>query len=204
MNIIFQLIGIVTNSAKLFGGVFKGKDVISTEDEEFSQVLKLAKELEEALSESLNDLARAAPLGNVHRPILDKIVDIERFRDDLNGQINAVSRDIERSSRENGRMLRLFKKSGEGVTDFGIFRNADSVRTKLLDEQSHLESLADSLKASTESNSAPSFRNSKNEVKKCEYGRHLVIFPIIETASLKRLKKVSFELRMFVKSWRIC
>ena len=132
--------------SKLFGGVFKGKDVISTEDEEFSQVLKLAKELEEALSESLNDLARAAPLGNVHRPILDKIVDIERFRDDLNGQINAVSRDIERSSRENGRMLRLFKKSGEGVTDFGIFRNADSVRTKLLDEQSHLESLADSLK----------------------------------------------------------
>ena len=31
--------------SKLFGGVFKGKDVISTEDEEFSQVLKLAKNL---------------------------------------------------------------------------------------------------------------------------------------------------------------
>ena len=132
--------------SELFGGGLKGKIVISPEDEEFPQAKQLAGDLEQILAEALSDLARAAPLGNVHRTMLDKIIDIERFRDDLNGQIKIVNRDVERSSGENEQMFRLFKERVTGMTDYGIFRNADSVRTNLLDAQQNLASRKDSLR----------------------------------------------------------
>ncbi len=132
--------------SELFGGGLMGKKVISPEDEEFPQAKQLAGDLEQILAEALSDLARAAPLGNVHRTMLDKIIDIERFRDDLNGQIKIVNRDVERSSGENEQMFRLFKERVTGMTDYGIFRNADSVRTNLLDAQQNLASRKDSLR----------------------------------------------------------
>lgn len=131
--------------SKLFGGIFGGKDVIAVEDEEFEQVKKLAVELEEMLEEALNDLARAAPLGNVHRTMLDRIVDIEKFRDDLNGQIRELIRDVEKSSRKNERTFRLFKQSETGMTEYGIYRNTDSVRINLIDAQQNFASLKDSI-----------------------------------------------------------
>lgn len=132
--------------SKLFGGVFGGKDEISTEDDEFDKVNRLAGELEEVLTVALNDLSRAAPLSNVLRTMLDRISDIKKFRDNLNGHINTLTRNVERSSRENEGLFRLFTQTGKGMMEYGVYHNADSVRTVLSSVQQEFSSRRDSLR----------------------------------------------------------
>jgi len=117
---------------KLFGPLQRQNlDFLREEDEEYVQAKELAEELEETLTTTLDNLARSAPLGKVLRTILERVSGINDFIDELENQIRSSRRDLERSSRETAQVYRLFNKVGAKMSEYGVYRNADSVRTIL-------------------------------------------------------------------------
>lgn len=117
---------------KLFGGLFKRKDQITSKDQEFAEVQKLANELETILTSVGNDLTKVPPLEEFLSKSLERSVEVSDALRKLQKDIGSFSRDLERNRKLVQASESQFKEESSWLINYPVFQQGERLRKDLV------------------------------------------------------------------------
>ncbi|HIO36535.1 MAG TPA: hypothetical protein EYN21_05450, partial [Candidatus Marinimicrobia bacterium] len=121
---------------KMFGGVFKRKDKITTEDDEFAEAKRLANELEAILTSVQEDIAKVPLLDQFLQEILEQAEKVAELQKELGKQVPSFSRGVERNRKSAQKIESEFKDVSTWLIKYPFSKEGDKIREQLLSMQS--------------------------------------------------------------------
>ena len=116
---------------KLFGGPFKRKDEITSEDQEFSEVKQLANEIESIITSVSKDLSQVGALENFLIESLKQGEEVFELNKELKKEISSFSRDVERSRKIVNSTESRFNDASAWLRNYPVFTEGEVIRKDL-------------------------------------------------------------------------
>ncbi len=124
----------------MFGGVFKRKDKIITEDDEFAETKRFADVLEAILTSVQEDFAKVPSLDKFLQEILERIEKVAELQKELGKEVPSFSREVERNRKSAQTVSSEFKEVSTWLIKYPFSKEGNKIREKLLSMQSEYSS----------------------------------------------------------------
>ena len=124
----------------MFGGVFKRKDKIITEDDEFAETKRFADVLEAILTSVQEDFAKVPSLDKFLQEILERIEKVAELQKELGKEVPSFSREVERNRKSAQTVSSEFKEVSTWLIKYPFSKEGNKIREELLSMQSEYSS----------------------------------------------------------------